>query len=173
MDTILDKCIKGDKDAFIKVINSMERKLYIIAKSRVDNEEDVKDIIQDTIYSCFKNIKKLKDKNKFESWIVTILINNCNLFYKNKKNIVIVPFDEQYTSNLKDDNNFKSLNDNIDFFHLVNLLDNDEKTIFCLFYVNEYTTSKISEILNMNENTIKSKLKRSREKIKEHLERWD
>ena len=173
MDTMLDKCIKGDKDAFVKVISSMERKLYIIAKSKINNEEDVKDIIQETIYSCFKNIKKLKDKNKFESWVVAILINNCNLFYKNKKNIIKVPYDEQYICDLQSDDNFQNLNDNIDFFYLLNLLDNDEKTIFCLFYVNDYTTSKISEILKINENTIKSKLKRSIEKIKKFLERCD
>ena len=44
-----------------------------------------------------------------------IIINNCNLLYRIKK-IVIVPFIEQYNSNLKDENNIKSLNDNIDFY---------------------------------------------------------
>lgn len=173
MNTVLEKAMKGDKDAFIEVINSIERKLYIIAKSKLNNEEDVKDVIQETILLSYKNIRKLKDSTKFDAWIITILINNCNLLYKSKKNVIHIPCDEKNLPELSDENNCLNLEQNLDFFQLLNLLDENEKIIFSLFYVDNYTTDKISKILDINENTVKSKLKRAREKIKNYIERRD
>ena len=151
MEDLLNKCIKGDKEAFVKVINTMERKLYIIARSKINNEDDVKDIIQDTILSCY-----------------------CNLFYKNTKNIVKISYEEKYFDNFPTEDGYLKVNNNIDFFNLLNLIDDDdEKIIFSLFYIEDCTTNKISKLLKINENTIKSKLKRARDKIKKVLERSD
>ncbi|MDO4283653.1 MAG: sigma-70 family RNA polymerase sigma factor [Clostridia bacterium] len=173
MDKILKKAIKGDKDAFIKVMQSMEKKIYIIAKAKLSNEEDIKDVIQETIYKSYKNIKDLKDTSKFENWIISILINNCNQVYRNKKNIIHIEYNENEVDNLETNSEYIKSEENIDFFRFLELLDEIEKEIFILFYSNDYTTKQISEILNINENTIKTKLKRARQKIKEYIERWD
>ena len=42
-----------------------------------------------------------------------------------------------------------------------------------MFYVQEYTINKISNEINMNENTIKTKLRRARQKIQDYVERWE
>lgn len=171
MDSIIiTKAIKGDKDAFIKIMESVETKMYIVAKSRLDNHEDIKDVIQETIFECYKNIRQLRDTEKFQSWVISILINNCNKFYKNHNNYNYI----SYSENEPDINNqFTKLENNIDFFSLLKLLDESEKEIFTLFYINEYTTDKISKSLKVNENTVKTKLRRARQKIKEYIERWD
>lgn len=54
----------------------------------------------------------------------------------------------------------------IDFDFLIKDLQSDEKTILTLFYRFEYTIKEISIILNKNENTIKSKIQRARNKLK-------
>ena len=100
MDTLLSKAVKGDKNAFIQAINSIERKLYLIAKSKINNEEDVKDVLQETIYQSYKNIKKLKDTSKFSTWIITILINNCNQLYRKKKNNIYSIYEEESANEL-------------------------------------------------------------------------
>lgn len=167
---IITKAINGDKDAFITIMKSVEAKMYIVAKSRLDNNEDIKDVIQETIFESYKNIRQLRDIEKFESWVLSILINNCNKFYKNHNNYNYI----SYSENEPDTNNqFTNLEKNLDFLSLLKLLDKSEQEIFTLFYINEYTTPKISELLNINENTVKTKLRRARQKIKEYIERWD
>lgn len=173
MDKILNKAINGDKDAFIQIISSMERKLYIIAKSRISNEEDVKDVIQETIYQSYKNIKNLKDVSKFDTWIIRILINNCKQFYRKKKNITYSIYEDNLENELYSNNEYSKADNKIDFFTLLNLLDETERLIFTLFYSEDYTTKQISELLKLNENTIKSKIKRAREKIQKYIERWE
>ena len=57
MEVLLDvkKAQNGDKQAFCRVIENVERKLYIIARSRLTNIEDIKDAMQDTIMYAYIN----------------------------------------------------------------------------------------------------------------------
>lgn len=171
MKALVDRAKKGDKKAFLELIEPLEKKIYIIAKSKIDNAEDVKDVIQETLLLSFKNIKKLKDNTKFDAWIITILLNTCKKYYKSRKNIIHVPIEEN-SEVIDHQDDYEQLNSNIDFFKYLNLLSDDtDKEIFILFYSNDYTTRQISEILNINENTVKTKLKRSRDKVQKYIER--
>ena len=171
MKALVDRAKKGDKKAFLELIEPLEKKIYIIAKSKINNVEDVKDVIQETLLLSFKNIKKLKDNTKFDAWIITILLNTCKKYYKSRKNIIHVPIEEN-SEVIDHQDDYEQLNSNIDFFKYLNLLSDDtDKEIFILFYSNDYTTRQISEILNINENTVKTKLKRSRDKVQKYIER--
>ena len=52
-------------------------------------------------------------------------------------------------------------------------METNERLIFTLFYSEDYTTKQISEMLKINENTIKSKIKRAKEKIQNYIERCE
>ena len=65
---------------------SIQKDLYCIAKMKINNENDIEDIIQETMLSAYTNLKKLKNNSFFKTWIIRILINKCNQFYK-KKNL--------------------------------------------------------------------------------------
>ena len=172
MDILVRKAKNGDKEAFMELVKPLEKKLYVIAKSKLDNEEDIKDIIQETLLSSYKNLNKLNDSEKFESWILIILLNNCNKYYKKKKHVIQIPLeDNNCIVDIED--NYSKLEQNIDFFKYVELLDEDEKDIFILYYSDDMTTKKISDILGMNENSIKTKLRRSRQKVQIYIERWN
>lgn len=172
MNKLIKKAINGDKKAFIEIIKPLEKKLYIIAKSKLGNEEDIKDAIQETLYYGYKNIYQLREVEKFESWIISILVNNCNRFYKQHDNTYHISYEESQLSKI-DDNQYVKVDNKIDFFILLELLDEIEKEIFIMFYVQEYTINKISNEINMNENTIKTKLRRARQKIQDYVERWE
>ncbi len=172
MEVLLDiqKATKGDKQAFCRVIENIERKLYIIARSRLSNVEDIKDALQDTIMYAYINIKQLKEIEKFNAWITKILINSCNKIYKqNKKNIF--SYNEFEENKFKYENDFIELENNLSFFNIIDFLDIQEKTLITMYYLEEYTTKEISEILDINESTLRSKLSSIRNKIKIHLEK--
>lgn len=174
MDNLLQNAVNGSKDDFIKLMSSIERELYYIARSRLNNREDINDVIQETIISCYENIKKVKDYSKFKSWVISILINNCNNLYRKNKKTIIFSYNQNdidINENLINFTNYDEINSNVDFEVLLRLLNTDEKMIFTLFYSNQYTIKEISSILKINENSIKSKLKRAKEKVKLFIER--
>ena len=170
MEVLLEikKAQNRDKQAFCRVIENVERKLYIIARSRLTNTEDIKDAMQDAIMYAYINIKKLKEVEKFNAWIVKILINSCNKIY-NQKKINIFSYSEFDENKFKYESDLIDLENNMNFFNIIDFLDVQEKTLITMYYLDEYTTKEISEILDINESTLRSKLSSIRNKIKIHL----
>ena len=161
MEDLVEKSIHGNKNAYTELM-------------RLDNIEDVNDAINETILKSYKNLKKLKNVAYFKTWITKILINECNNIYRiNKKHKEILEkvtvieekhFFESY------ENNISKLEDKLNFEMVIDNLNYDEKIIIILYYNNRHTVSDIADILNMNVNTVKSKLLRAKEKIKQKME---
>lgn len=160
---LIKKAQKGNKEAFNELILYYEKDLYNIAKSRLHNEDDVCDVVQETILKAYQSIRKLLNPSKFKIWLIKILINECNKIYKSQKNN-LYDIDEKSDSIVYDKND-----SDLEFLNLMNVLDSDEKNIFILYYQEGYTSKEISKILNINQNTILSKLSRGKEKIKNTL----
>ena len=85
MEELVERAKKNDEQAFDEIILMMEKEMYLVARSKLNNDDDISDAIQETIIICFKNIIKLKDNSLFKTWIIRILINECNKIYKKKK----------------------------------------------------------------------------------------
>lgn len=162
MEELVEKAKDNDSEAFTNLILKLEKDLYCIAKSRINNENDIDDIIQETMIIAFINIKKLKNNSYFKTWIIRILINNCNKFYKTKK---CKSLDENEVINKI--GSFEIDLSNIEFENFISFLNEDERTILTLYYYLSYTTKEISDILNKREGTICSKISRAKKKIKE------
>ena len=85
MEELIQKAKNGDKEAFTTIMLSLEKDLYKIAKTRLKNDDDIYDAIQETIIEAFKSIKKLKNTEAFKTWIIRILINKTNDIFRRKK----------------------------------------------------------------------------------------
>ena len=169
MEELVEKSKKGDNQAFSKLIISMENELYKIARTRLRNEEDIKEAVQETIIKTYSSLKKLRNSKFFKTWIIRILINECNSVYtKNKKNN-FEEYDESIV-NIEATNELKTKIDNLDFFILIDNLNYSERIIMTLFYLEEFSTKEIAKILKEPEATIRTRLSRSRNKLKKVIE---
>ena len=84
LDELILMAQTGDEEAFANMILYIKDDLYKIAKTRLANETDIEDAIQETMIETYKSIKKLNDPNKFKKWVIKILINKCNRIYRRK-----------------------------------------------------------------------------------------
>lgn len=144
--------------------------MYKIAKSRLYNEDDIYDAIQETGYKLYINSKKIKDFEKIKIWLVKVLINECNRIYRNKKKELKV---QEKIAKVKFETIDFTDQNNLDFEILINGLKREDRTILTLYYGNNLTTKDISKILNKNENTIRTRIKRAKEFIKCNLDKED
>ena len=159
----LVKRAKEDDEAFDELIKSMKKDLYCIARTRLNNLDDMADAIQDTILTCYKEIHKLKNNKLFKAWLIKILISKCNNIYNKKKKYNISIEENEIDKFVKVDDNL----DKINFEMFIRNLTSDEQTILTLYYYSGYTTKEISKIMRKNENTIKTKIRRAKNKLRE------
>ena len=54
-----------------------QSRLYRIAYAYLHNEDDALEVIQESTYRAYRNLKKLKQPNYFETWLIRILLNCC------------------------------------------------------------------------------------------------
>lgn len=167
MEELVAKAKKKDEKAFDELILLTQKEMYLIAKTKLNNEDDIADAIQETILSCYRNLRKLRDNKFFKTWLIKILINECNKIYKNKRENN-VSFEEKEIENyLKiEDDSFE----NIGFDILIRNLKDDEKIILTLYYYSKYSTKEISKILKISEGTIRSKISRAKIKLRNQYE---
>lgn len=147
----------------------MKNELYKIAKTRITNESDIDDVIQETMLETFRSIKKLRDPKKLKMWIIKILINKCNKVYR-KKYKKEISIDEYNLDNYIVINSQKNIEDDINFYQLIQNLKYEERIVVLLFYMEEYSVEEISKMIKMNQNTVKTNLYRARQKIKKKIE---
>ncbi len=156
---LVKKAQKGDGEAFIQLIKQYELILYRTAKRLGLKDEDIADILQETVLTAFEKIGTLKKAQYFNTWICRILLNNCYRFIKQHKQVVSLD-----ATILKDLSHQDILTMELD--DALNSLDDHHRIALTLYYVNGLTTKEISDFLHESEGTIKSRISRAKKQLK-------
>lgn len=162
MNILVKKAQRGSADAFIELIESNKMTLQRVAFGYFREEEDVADVIQDTILDAFEHIHELKQPEFFKTWLVRILINNCNRLYRQQKKSM--PVEEMPKAGVME----RGAGD-VEFHELICSLPEDSRMIFQLYYGERFTTREIAELLRMKEATVKSRLHRGKQQLREEM----
>lgn len=150
------------------LIYEIRHELYKIARCRLSCEDDIEDAVQETMIETFKSIKRLRKQESYKKWIIKILINKCNHIYKKNKERNI-SFENVEIKDIYQ-NKYEQLEE-LDFYSILNGLKYEERMILTLFYLEDYSIKEISKVMKLNENTVKTKLKRGKEKIRINYEK--
>ena len=159
LNFLVRKAQQGDGAAFIELIERNKQTLYKIARSYFSNEEDIADAIQDTIESSYRSIGYLDKTEYFRTWLIRILINKClDIIKRNKQEHPVEFFPEEGAACLE--------LSQCEFEELMQSLDEKYRTILLLYYGEGFKISEIAQLLDLEENTIKTRLSRGRQKFR-------
>ena len=165
MEDLLEKIKENDEIAYEKIFNLIYKDLYKIAIVKLENDDDANDAVQETLIKFYRNCKKIKNSQYAKTWIVKVLINECNNIYdsrKKKSNLI-----EKLKSNIEITlTDIEKVDDKISKEEWFKNLTEKEQEILNLYYEDDYTTNLISELLNMKESTVKSHIHRAKGKLK-------
>lgn len=157
---------KISKGEFVKLLEENKISLYRFGKSILKKDVEVEDAIGETILKAYKYRKRLKNIEKFKSWIMSILSNECyNILKRNKKFDLLENLEE--LNLVSSDEKETSLRD------IVENLSVEFSSVIVLFYYEDMSIKNIGEILNISEGTVKSRLNRARKKLKVLLNRQE
>lgn len=162
MNTLVKRAQRGDAEAFILLMEECKMSFRRIAFGYLGNDEDVADAIQDTILDAFEHIGTLRKAEYFKTWVMRILINNCTRTYRRNKKSVTLKENveiEGYDTGRAD----------VEFKEMLMSLPEDSRTIFQLYFGEQFTTKEIAEILSLKENTVKSRIHRGKEQLRMSL----
>ncbi|EIS9447443.1 TPA: sigma-70 family RNA polymerase sigma factor [Clostridioides difficile] len=168
-DNMVISAINGNKHAIEQLINEQKEYLYKTAFLYTKDENEAMDICQETIYKTILNIHKLREPSCFKTWMTKILINNVNEVNRNKIKI----FDNDFQIELIKDISYEKLEEKLDLYSAIDLLEEKFKTPIIFQYFQDMTIKEIAEVLECNENTVKTYLRRGKKKLYEILMRGE
>ncbi len=147
------------EDKFIQAVKRNSQRLFVIAFSYLKNKHDAEDALQNAFLKLWKSKIEFNDDLGVDKWLTRVLINDCknffNLSFRQNKSIEEVydvsTFDKYF---------------NVDLYNAVMSLNKKERLCVILFYYDDLRISDISKVTGIKESTVKSLLKRSRNKLK-------
>lgn len=151
------------KVEFINLIEENKIPLYRLAKSIVKSEHDTQDVVNESIVKAYENLEKLKNKESFKPWIMRILVNECYALINRQKRIKLEDDMTVYNLSYKEDASHELMCE-------IEKLEIEFRTVLILFYYEDMSIKSISEVLNISQGTVKSRLSRAKSKLKVILE---
>ena len=160
MDTEkVEKARNGNVDEIGNLLMENMKSMYRVAFSILKTEEEISDAISNTTVIVFEKMHTLKNAEFFKTWLIRILINECNKIHRQNKKIIYL---ENYNQT---DLVYNDKYDDFGVRQAIKKLDEDLKTMVILYYFEDFNIKEISEIQKLPEGTVKSRLSRARKKL--------
>lgn len=162
--TVLKKIKKGDQLAFKLLYDGYAEYALRSAYGITSNYNHASDIVQETFLKVYRNIDQYNMRRPFKPWFYKILLNESKRYMK-KQNTQGIPIEtEQLMDYL---NRRQNENENgQDVKAALEELSDQHRTILTLKYISGFKEREISELLELNINTVKSRLYKGRQKLK-------
>lgn len=163
MDKLIRKAMQRDADAFVQLMEAHMSSMYKTAWVYLKNDSDVADAIQDTILACYEKLDTLRNCKYFKTWMTRILINKCNDILRRRKNFLAIgeEVEEGFI-----DRDFEQC----EWKEMLNCLDEKYRIIVLLYYSEGLRVREIGELLELNKNTVLTRLARAKEQLRRAYE---
>lgn len=157
--SLIDEAKKKDPDAFGQLVQENLQKMYRIAISILQNEEDAADAIQETMLKCWQKINQVRNEDYFETWLIRILINQCKDILKGRKRTVLV---DDIPEAAQEDNYT-----NTEWKAVLRGLHEKYRTVLELYYVEGFSTKEIATMLHITDASVRTRLVRGRKQLEQ------
>ena len=161
----------GDVNAFEVLVKKYEKMIYNLALTKLRNKENAQDIAQECFLRAYKMLRSYRTESAFSTWIYRICQNLIYDHYRKEKKLTTVEFPE---AEIEDENGDPSdrliRSEKIKKIReIIDSLPDDLREIIVLRDLNDISYADIAEMLDIEMGTVKSRLSRAREKLKEYI----
>ena len=173
---LIRRTLSGDESAFGTLVQKHQKGVHALIWRKVGDFHHAEELTQDTFLQAYKKLGTLKDHNHFSGWLYVIAnrlsINWLQRCKRTMQSLEDTPAEEveessyqHYMSNQRETEAAEHRSETVN--SLLEKLPESERTVVTLHYLGEMTTKEIGNFLGVSVNTIKSRLRRGRERLQE------
>lgn len=175
-ELLLRRACKGDVQAFEELMQSHESRIYAIALRMMGNREDAQDCAQEAMVRIYRAMCSFKGQSALATWIYRITMNTCLDELRRRKARKVTSLDSLVdtgwsptdTGDTPEEHGLRVEKQNA-LNQAIQSLPDDMRAAIILRDVKGYSYDEIASILDANVGTIKSRISRGREKLREIL----
>ena len=173
---MIERASRGDAAAFNHLMAQHERRMYAVALRMCGNREDAQDCLQEAMLHVYRAIGGFKGQSSFSTWVYRITMNTCLDELRRKKNrqntsldnLLDMGWSPADESNAPEKQAMRSeLRRNLN--RAIQELPEEMRSAVVLRDIQGFSYDEIARMLEINVGTIKSRISRGREKLREKL----
>ena len=172
---LIHRILDGDDTAFSTLVGKYQKQVHALAWRKIGDFHIAEEITQDTFLKAYQKLATLKKPQRFAGWLYVIATRCCQAWLR-KKQIQTESLDEIDSGEIEPEAYSRYVAEEEAkataeaqrqvVKKLLATLPESERTVITLHYFGEMTCEKISEFLGVSANTIKSRLRRARNRLK-------
>lgn len=174
---LIQDTLNGDQSAYAALVKRHQRLVFTLAMRFVKNREDAEEVAQDCFVKAYRSLHSFQQQSKFSTWLYTIVYTTAMTLLR-KKRVDTSSIDDEATyiqienkPGGADEHNAENKSRSFYLNKAIDELMPDDATVITLFYKGEQSLEEISKVMGMETNTVKVKLFRARQRLKQNLER--
>ena len=174
---LIQRILAGDENAFESLIRKYQKQVHAQALRSINDFQIAEDIVQETFLQVYQQLETLEDPKLFPKWLYVIVNRRC-IAWLRKNRLQTQPLEEtdiseieteaysQYVAEEHAKTTAEAQRDLVK--KLLTKLKESDREVITLHYFEEMSSSEIGEFLGVSENTIKSRLRRARQRLKKY-----
>ena len=173
---LIRRILQGDQDAFSPLVKKYQKGVHTLVWRKIGDFHIAQEITQDAFLTAYKKLGTLKNHTQFPGWLYVIAANLCRDWLK-KSRLPMESLDTDNTNEVdkvsysryvaeKQESEADETRREI-VKELLKKLPESERTVMMMHYLGEMTIKSISEFLGVSQNTIKSRLSRARNRLRQ------
>ena len=172
---LIRRILSGDDEAFNTLVRKYQKSVHALAWRKIGDFHFAEEIAQDTFLQAYRNLTTLRNPNQFSGWLYVIANRLCLKWLQRNKSTMQslgdTPMDEidksSYSRYMSEQRETEANEHRYALVKkLLERLPESERTVVTLYYLGEMTAKEIGKFLGVSVNTIKSRLRRARERLK-------
>ena len=174
-DEVIEKCRNGSLHDFRRLVELISPFAFSVAFRILADEEQAKDIVQETMITLWKTIKKINSPGSFMTWLYRIVVNKCYDQLRRRKRNPEFTADEKtwvLISNKITENPSSGIEER-ETAQIINLLTDKlspkQRAVFVLSDLEEMSNEEVSLITGMSRINVKANLHYARKRIGEMI----
>ncbi len=159
----------SEKEYFSDSVRACEDRMYTLALGIVRNETDAADVMQDAVLKAYCNLEQLKDRSKFQSWMLSIVHNTAIEHLRKQKHMV--DLDTQF--DVEAPGPGVDTATKLSVWEAIQKLKLPYRTVIILFYYDGYSVHQIADVTSTSAAAVRQQLTRGRKMLAELLHKED
>lgn len=174
---LIEQTLGGNQSAYADLVKRHQRFVFTLALRFAKGREDAEEIAQDCFIKAYRSLSSFQQQSKFSTWLYSIVYTTAMTFLRKKRiDTSSIDDDESYIQienkpSGYDEYNVENKSRSYYINQAIEQLLPDDATIITMFYKGEQSLEEIAQAMGIEANTVKVKLFRARQRLKERLER--
>ena len=165
---LIERCMSGDRTAFEALLVEYEKPVFNAAYRMLNSRDDARDVTQTVFLKVFENLDKFDPQRRFFSWIYRITLNESINWLGKANRLEPLAF-EAADEGKGPQQELESARVSEEVQTALMTIKTDYRTVVILKHILGCSYVEISEILDIPEKTVKSRLYTARQQLKDAL----